>query len=213
MKKRLTGISLALILILSLFLSTAAPAMADQVDEDEPVASLSWSGRIIVPEVYMMVPIVGGDDSTSLFSVNIKKYANQPMVGQLREKNNKHGYDYILPIVDVIFSEIDDGIKVADILTYVDAGKYGIWYYWAHFEDRGEPGKGNDIFERYIWWPPNTTYDWPPLNLGPIGPHWTPWLSGSLVYPQSPPNGYPYPPTIYIGSGDVQIHITEAYIP
>ena len=186
MKKRLIGISLALILILSLFLSTAAPAMADQVNEDEPVASLSWSGRITVPEGYPINPIYGHDDSNTLFSVSVELFDDGTLVGHLREKNNILGIDYQLPVLAVGFDLESDGTKIATILTSVDISETETWYFWAKFTDCREPGKETDKFERFFYYGQS-------------------WLNGWFVPSTMPP------PTVYIASGNIQIHITDAY--
>jgi hypothetical protein len=202
MKRRILGISMAVLVILSLCLSTAASVMASEAD-DEPVASVSWSGRISIPDDQL--------DSDTLFTFSVKKSADGTLDGRITERRFSTGEVFYLPVLDAHFYAGADGAKIADILTSVTGtigGQPLTFYFWAQLTDRGEPGQGTDTFARYVYtahvspsWP-YAAVTWPPSTPPP---YWWPLLNMVSVFPPNP--YFSTPPTI--ASGNIQIHLPD----
>jgi len=194
MKKVLTGIGLSIVMLAT----TVAPVLADKPDEpgdNRPVAWVKWNVNTASNELAPVDQMASGlvillDDRTT--------------VGNWVYHNLDNGTGgYIISFIDseTKFYEAGGG-KVADFKAWVYVekdsvtGKPQTARWWFQMVDNGEPSRGVDAQQIWIWLP----------YLGIPMPIWWP-----MYGPQNradPSFGLPVPVN---GGGNFQVHITDGY--
>ncbi len=209
--RRLYVILLALTLSTVTLVATVLPVAADPRD-NQPVAWVNFSGsdnglhsnaewnqRVSFP---LMV------------SIAATRRADGTTVG--------HAFDRVLDprsednfaVLDSHFSVRGDGARVADILLFSDPDEAGLsWYSWWQLIDAGEPGRGIDTWQMFIWAEAFVDFG-PPLTIGfsPDGypTPWPPVFTPGVIL--GVPKWYQYPVNA-LPPGNIQVHITDQYVP
>jgi hypothetical protein len=172
MKRKIFGVTLSLLIVLSLCLSTAVPAMAaDPEPDNQPIGWVSLGGS--------NGRVKDEQGVHGRVSILVKKLSDGTTVGHFYIAGLN---DKIINTLEIIDSEFhyEGEVKVANVLTHWDLG--GGFIVWALFvfEDRGEPGGGTDFYR--IWainLPPDVKPPWPPTY--PPSGGWFPWGSGATI--------------------------------
>ena len=203
MKRNMVRISLALVLILSLCLSIASPAIAAKPEEpksNKPLAWVTWAGsngkaKDEMPQGHMVTKF------------HVKMLSNGSLVGDMHIDYLDGGftderYTDEYEIKKAYFTE-EGGHNVAYILVTVVDEFDLTWTMCWRFEDGGEPALANDWVRNYLYYPANITdiesVPWPELGAIPL-PGWPPGEPGWYNWfgPSST-------------RSNVQVKITDAY--
>ncbi len=203
--RKINVIALALVLAIIMVIPMALPASADNPEDNQPVAWVSFGGSNASNKDEM--------GYHAQVSVLVKQYRDGSTVGYYREKNFSQDTSTDISFSNSHFTQSGD-IKTADLLAKVADPKTGLsWWMWWKFTDASEPAAEGDSMMVYFWatmtidptkTPPKISFvpadspQWPPIFTPAPGPgtHWFPFL----------PNG-----PLFFARSNVQIHITSEY--
>ena len=212
--RKLYIILLALTLSVVTLAAAVLPVAADPRD-NQPVAWVSFSGSN------------NGLHSNAEWS---QKASFDPMVISIaatRRANGTtdgHAFDRVLDprsedyfaVIDSHFSVRANGALVADVLLFSGPDEAGLrWYSWWQFVDAGEPGRAVDTFQIFIWAQAFPISSPPWFEFLPVGypSPWPPTFTPGIIL--GAPKWYPFSglTPVPIAPGNVQVHITDRYVP
>ena len=177
----LSSLTLSIILLLSIGFSVMA-AKPEEPKDNKPVAWVSLGGSNGNSK-----DVQGTHGHMSLL---VKKLSNGNTIGHFYTVNLTGKMVGVWEIVNSHFEE-DNGVKIAYVLTKFQIGPSFYLYNYYKFEDRGEPGPGNDVYSFYGYVPMNEPPEiWPPA----AGDH-----------------SFPLQIDIPIVSSNIQVHISADY--
>lgn len=199
---------LALTLSVATLAATVVPAVAGPRD-NQPVAWVVYSGsnnRLHSNAEWNQTENIG------LFMVSIiaTRRADGTTIGHAFDRSFDPRFEDNFMVCDSCFSVREDGARVADILLFSKPDKDGLsWYSWWQFIDVGEPGRGVNTCQVYIWAVVDSSYKFSPDGY-PTS--WPPTFTPGIVlgvpkwYPLIPLSAEPI-------AANIQVHITDAYVP
>ncbi len=205
-------ILLALTLSVATLVAAALPVAADPRD-NQPVAWVNFSGSnngwhsnaewnrmaSLDPMVISVAATRRADGTTDGHAFD-----------RVRDPRSEDSYT----VVDSHFFVRANGARVADVLLFSDPDEAGLrWYSWWQFVDAGEPGRSVDTFQLFIWaqaYPSSTGLQF--LPVGYPSP-WPPTFTPGIIL--GAPKWYSYsgPTPVSIAPGNIQVHITDRYVP
>ena len=184
MRKLIIIIS-SLTLVFILLMSLSMPVMAAKPEEpkdNKPVAWVTLGGSNGNSK-----DVQGMHGHTSLL---VQKLSNGTTVGHFYTVNLTGKMVGVWEIVNSHFEE-DNGVKIAYVLTKFQIGPSFYLYNYYKFEDRGEPGPGNDVYSFYGYFTATQEPD---------------------IWPPEPGDGsFPLVTDIPIVSSNIQVHISADY--
>jgi hypothetical protein len=202
---------LALTLCVVTLVATVVPAVAEPRN-NQPVAWVVYSGSN--NRLHSNAEWNQTESLDYLFMVSIvaTRRADGTTVGHAFDRGFVPEFEDNYEVLDSHFSIRGDGARVADILLFSGPGEQGLrWYSWWQFVDVGEPGRGANTAEVYIWGVVDSSY-----NFSPDGypTSWPPTFTPTPIPPIGVPKWYPFvsssPEPI---AANIQVRITDAYLP
>ena len=199
----------ALAMSLTTLVAATLPVAADPRD-NQPVAWVNFSGSD--NGLHGNAEWNQRSSLPLIVSIAATQRADGTTVGHAFDRVVKPRSDDNFAVLDSHFFVRQDGARVADILLYSDPDEAGLrWYSWWQLVDAGEPGRGTDTFQIFIWAQISFIPSPPHFEESPDGypSPWPPAFTPGIVigvpkwYPFSGLTPTPLPP------GNIQVHITK----